>query len=361
MNGDISLRAAEIHKEFSNTWTLDTRDITRPAAEKILEDLINQSPPEMNGRLRAEFNGYGPLGNLITDEQVSEVIVNGSREIWFERSGKLFKHPDIFLTRQTFKNTVERICTEAGININLAEPFADGRWRCFRVHAACAPLTSCEFHLTLRRIRETPWTFESLENHGWAKPEQLKLLSGLVNTRKNILFVGMTGSGKTSVLGAALKSLPGDERAVIIEDTDELPVPNPASTKLLSRAAGSAPLKEIDLAELVKQSLRMRPQRLVVGEVRGGEAKDLLMALATGHSGSLGTLHAADPRQALLRLEMLVQLGAPQWNTQAIRQLIHLSVDNIIVCGNANGHRRLEGLYKVAALESFGFLVEQLG
>src|SRR6185437_9764012 len=109
-----------------------------------------------------------------------------------------------------------------------------------------------------------------------------------------------------------------------------------------------------------RQSLRMRPFRIVMGEVRGGEAKDLLLALATGHSGSLGTLHASEARQALLRLEMLVQLGAPQWSLQAIRQLIQLSVDGLVVCGYENGHRCLKGIYNVAALEAFGFLLEPI-
>jgi pilus assembly protein CpaF len=129
---------------------------------------------------------------------------------------------------------------------------------------------------------------------------------------------------------------------------------------MLTRGTGSPSLPEVTLSDLVRQSLRMRPSRLIMGEVRGPEAKDLLLALATGHSGSLGTLHASDPRQALLRLEMLVQLGAPQWSVQAVRQLIQLSVDTLVVCGNENGHRCLKGIYKVAALESFGFLLEDI-
>jgi pilus assembly protein CpaF len=147
---------------------------------------------------------------------------------------------------------------------------------------------------------------------------------------------------------------------VILEDTDELPRPNSASTKLLTRSLASAELPEITLADLLRQSLRMRPFRIVMGEVRGAEAKDLILALATGHSGSLGTLHASEARQALLRLEMLIQLGAPQWSVQAIRQLIQLSVDVLVVCGNRDGHRCLEGIFRVAALESFGFLLEPI-
>ncbi len=360
MNGELVAHARQIQKKFSETWTLDTRDLVRPAAEKVLEDLIAQAPFEMSQRLRGEFFQLGPLEALTADESVTEIIVNGSREIWYESAGRFLRHPDSFLTPSTFKNTVERICSEAGATVNLAEPFADGRWRNFRMHLVSAPLADREFHLTLRRISAVPWTLARLQECGWADSKSMDRLKELVATRKNIIFIGATGSGKTSVLGAALKAIPADERAVIIEDTDELPVPNAASTKLLTRCSSASALREVTLAELVKQSLRMRPHRLVVGEVRGGEAKDLLLALATGHTGSLGTLHATDPRQALLRLEMLVQMGAPQWSTQAIRQLIHLSVDHIVLCGNANGHRRLEGLYKVAALESFGFLLEQI-
>jgi pilus assembly protein CpaF len=195
---------------------------------------------------------------------------------------------------------------------------------------------------------------------GWCAPEQSALLQDLLARRQTVLVVGPTGSGKTSVLGACLKELPAQERVVILEDTDELPLPNSASTKLLTRAQASPTLPDVSLTDLVKQSLRMRPFRLAIGEVRGAEAKDLLLALATGHEGSWGTLHASDPRQALLRLEMLIQMGAPQWSLQAIRQLMQLSLNAIVVCGNKNGHRFLEGIYRVAALESVGLLLEPL-
>jgi pilus assembly protein CpaF len=275
-----------------------------------------------------------------------------------ERSGHFIRCQDAFLSEQTFKNFVDRLCGQAQIKVDLAAPFADGRWLGFRVHLGCAPLTHCPFHLTLRRLPENPWTLTQLVEAGWSNREQATTIRAWIEQRKNILFLGPTGCGKTTVLGACLKELPVNERVVILEDTDELPRPNSASTKLLTRATASASLPEVTLTDLVRQSLRMRPFRIVMGEVRGGEAKDLLLALATGHSGSLGTLHAAEARQALLRLEMLVQLGAPQWNVQAIRQLIQLSVEGLVVCGFSGGHRRLHGLFKVAALESFGFLLE---
>ncbi len=359
MSGELAERALNIQKNFSSTWSFDTSDLARPAADKVLDDLIRESPPDLVTRLQNEFFRLGPLEPLLADPAVTEIIANGQDEIWFERDGRLRKHADAFLTAPTFHNAVDRICSEAGMTLNLAQPFADGRWRSFRVHLARAPLVSRDFHICLRRIESSPWTLERLQRAGWATSGQIAALENVIRARLNLLIVGATGSGKTSVLGALLQSLAADERAVILEDTDELPIANAASIKLLSRPCSPA-LREVNLSELVRQSLRMRPHRLVVGEVRGGEAKDLLMALATGHSGSLGTLHAADARQALLRLEMLVQMGAPQWNVQAVRQLIQFSVDAVAVCGNESGHRRLEGLYKVAALESFGFLVERL-
>lgn len=357
---NLETEVTAILAAFEKTWTFDIQDITRPSAEQVVRDLIALRPESQRPRLEAEFFAAGPLTPLITDPRTQEIIVNGRREIWFEREGHFARLEDSFLSDLTFKNFIDRTCTEAETKIDLSQPFTNGRWHGFRLHLACAPLTHCTYHLSLRRMPENPWTLEKLETAGWCDPTAAALLRQLIQERKNVIVIGPTGSGKTSVLGACLKELAPNERTVIIEDTDELPLPNRASTKMLSRPQLSPSLLEVDLAELVKQSLRMRPFRLVVGEVRGAEAKDLLLALATGHSGSWGTLHASDAKQALLRLEMLIQLGAPQWSLQAIRQLLHLSVDALVVCGMENGHRRLQGVFKVAALESFGFLLEPL-
>ncbi len=360
MNGELKARAQEIQDEFTKVWTFDSQDLVRPPADDLLASLIEKSPTPIVSRLKTEFFGVGPIEDLVNDPQVQEIVINGGDNIWFERDGKFQKWTDAFLSDGTFKRFVDRVAAESGMVLDLEKPFADGRWRGFRVHMVCAPLSNRSFHITFRRLPQNPWTLEKLLDHNWCAPEQMECLRKLIEDKKNLLFIGPTGCGKTSVLGACLKSLPAEERVVIIEDTDELPITNEASTKLLTRQATSTALKEVSLCELVKQSLRMRPFRLVVGEVRGVEAKDLMLALATGHSGSLGTLHAREAREALIRLEMLVQMGAPQWNLQAIRQLIQLSVDGLVVCGNKNGHRQLEGIFRVAALESFGFLMEQI-
>ena len=195
----------------------------------------------------------------------------------------------------------------------------------------------------------------------WASSDDMAVLRRLLGERANLLVAGPTGTGKTSLLSALLAELPREERVVIVEDTDEIRVPNEASTKLLTR---------IDAQRNIAQSLnkrrwfakklaRMRPQRLVVGEVRGNEAKDLLLALSTGHSGSFGSIHASSARQALLRLEMLVQMGAPDWSLETIRQLIYLSLHALIVVKLESGTRRLDGVYRISTLEKCGFLLEK--
>ncbi len=360
MNCELKEEASDISRAFSNAWSFDGRDLERPSAEQLLNNLVEKSTEAHRARLREEFFGLGPLQSLVDDDSVLEIVINGPHEILFEKAGRLQQLQDEFLSQNTFNSFVAKICREARIKVDLAQPFADGRWQNFRIHIGCFPLTHCSHHITLRRVSASRWTLEQLQSLDWATPKQIEIMRKLIHERKNLLFVGPTGCGKTTALGACLASLPETERTVIIEDTDELHRPNLASTKLLTRAQGSESLPEVSLDVLVRQSLRMRPQRLVMGEVRSGEAKDLLLALATGHSGSMGTLHASDARQALLRLEMLVQLGAPQWNVLAIRQLIHLSVEALVVCGFQNGKRQLEGIFKVAALESIGFLLEPL-
>lgn len=360
MVAELSKQTDSILREFEQVWSFDGRDFARPNADEMLRQLINKAPPEMRERLEQEFFAEGPLHSILATPHLQEIIVNGPEDIWVESQGRFWRHEDRFLSETTFKNFIDRVCAEAAVKIDLSQPFIDGRWRDFRLHMGQAPLTHCSYHLNLRRLPSSPWTLSLLQEAGWAPSKRIELLRDLVRQKKNILFIGPTGCGKTTVLGACLREMENEERVVIIEDTDELVRPNSASAKLLTRGRLSESLAEVTLTDLVRQSLRMRPSRLVMGEVRGAEAKDLLLALATGHSGSMGTLHASDPRQALLRLEMLVQLGAPQWNTQAIRQLIQLSVDTLVVCGNENGHRRLEGIYRVAALESFGFLLEPM-
>lgn len=324
-----------------------------------LTDLILTYSSEIQERLKEEYFANGPLDPLLQNPDISEIILQGPEQIWFEYQGELKLYHDSFLSELTFENFVHRLSEEAHILVNLNTPCGDGFWQHHRVHIIKPPLSK-QPQISLRKHPRESWTLAKLAELNWAPPTTIKAIRQWLKEEKNFLIIGPTGSGKTSVLNACLQELSPQERVVCMEDTDELAPRAGASCKLHTRFDTHNLLKDFNLADLVKQSLRMRPSRLVVGEVRGPEAKDLLLALATGHRGSLGTLHASDPRQALIRLEMLVQLGAGQWDHQAIRQLIKLSVDGLLVVGKSGSKRKCEGLYQIASLENFGFLVDQV-
>lgn len=308
-------------------------------------------------RWSLELYDSGPLAQLLNDPDVTEVIAQGHEAIVFEKHGQLQLLHDAFLSPLTFRNFIFRLMQEAQIRTDFQQPCSDGQWREFRVHLIQRPLVPYEFHLTLRRQQPVAFTLEDLKNKEMLSQEQKLILEHIVQEKKNALVIGPTGSGKTTLLNALLQEAKG-ERIIALEDTVELKMPNTISTSLLTRYDSQGHLKNFDMSDLLRQSLRMRPERIVVGEIRGGEATQLLMALATGHSGSFGTLHAEDPWQALLRLEMLTQMGAPQWTLQSIRQLIFQSLDMVIVVDQVDKKRKLKGVFEISSLEPHGFLLE---
>jgi len=339
--------------------------------EKIVQET---SPSQYRQRLMNEFFYLGPIHPLIQDTEISEIIVNGQFHIVYEKQGVLREWDDCFLSELTFSNFIHRICEETKMILTLNQLFVDGNWSGWRVHLTRNPVVHVDFHLSLRRHPKNPWTFLQLKNQQWAPDRAIDLIQKLIQKRSNMLICGPTSSGKTSVLNACLQCLDSNERVITIEDSDELLLPNNVSTKLLTRLAAQGNLVHIEQTELVKQSLRMRPDRIIMGETRGKEAKDLLMALATGHTGSLGTIHAKDHKQALWRLEMLIQMGAPSWKTETIRQMIAFGIDHLIIldrvpinedCTDSSsptqrGIRKLMGIYKLSGVENTGFLFEAL-
>ncbi|MDG0815451.1 CpaF family protein [Bdellovibrio svalbardensis] len=327
--------------------------------DSIINDKTQRLASEVKARVCAEFESWGPLDSLLADENITEILINGPSHIWFEKEGRLFPHEDSFFSELSFRNCLERICQQAKTHISVEHPCADGQFLEFRLSLIGTDLTKSAPHLALRRHPKNPWTFAKLADKGWCDPQWLPFFQKLVDQRKSFLVVGSTGSGKTSVLNSFLNLLPSNERVVVIEDTPEIALPNTACMKLLTREDPHGLLPTVDQTQLVKRALRLRPDRIAMGEVRGAEAKDFLMALATGHSGSFGTLHAQDASQALIRLEMLIQMGAPQWSLSAIRRLIQLSLDYVVVTERvASGERKFKGAYRLCSLEDQGFLIE---
>ncbi len=290
------------------------------------------------------------------DLEITEILILNTQEIWFEKAGIFSKASVTFESALHYQNFFHQICDEAGVQFNYEHPYTDGQWKHFRIHI-CAPPISQDVCLTLRRLKQSPICLESLQKKGWCDLASMEFLKTSVHNKKNIVVVGGTGSGKTTLLNSLVNEARND-RCVFIEDTPELLCANPFSSKLLTRKDYQGQLKELNQSDLLRQSLRMRPDRLIVGEVRSGEAKDLLMALSTGHAGSMTSLHAGSASEALLRLEMLVQMGAPQWGLSAIRRLIQLTVDCIVVTQKQKNSWRLQGVYKISSLEEFGFTVE---
>lgn len=355
---------ADIQKLSINEFMLSSDEETVLRSKKI-DQLVREKtlthPTEIQKRIFGELDSWGPLEELFQDESITEILVNGPAQIWFEKSGRLHRHPDFFFSELSFRNCLERICQEAKVHISVEHPCTDGHFLDFRLSLIGTNLTQTAPHLSLRRHPKNPWSFEKLSEQGWCEKRWIPFFQRITEERRNILVIGSTGSGKTSVLNSFLGLMSDNERVVAIEDTSEIALPNGASMKLLTREDPHGLLPTVDQTQLVKRSLRLRPDRIVMGEVRGHEAKDFLMALATGHTGSFGTLHAQDAHQALIRLEMLIQMGAPQWNLTAIRRLIQLSLDYIVVTERADsGERKFKGAFRLCSLEDHGFLVESV-
>lgn len=330
-----------------------------PELRDYFNSFQKQVPAELQSRLEAEYFGLGPLVELVDDEAINEIVINGPKDIFYEKNMSWHQHQEYFLTNLTYYQFIQRLCHESGSNLSKKHPFLCTKWRDFRVHISEASISG-QHSMSLRRHPKEHWSFRKLLDLDWCGDYDLELLQDAIEQKQNILVIGATGSGKTSLMNALLDYISFEDRCVILEDTDELFCPNPLSIKLLTRQEEQEnKLDPVNLEELVKQSLRMRPDRLVLGEVRGSEAKDLLMALATGHKGSIASLHADSAQEALLRLEMLIQLGAPNWSIEAIRRLIYLSIDKIVVVKKKKGIRKLDSLWKIHSLEKFGLTLHQ--
>ncbi|MCI6536127.1 MAG: CpaF family protein [Lachnospiraceae bacterium] len=283
-------------------------------------------------QIYSSIRGFGLLDSIMSDDSITEVMINGPDHIFIEQNGKLFRLNKKFESQRRLEDVIQRIVGLAGREVNQANPICDTRLPDgSRVNVVLPPIALCGPTLTIRKFSKTPMTIERLIEYGSLTQEIANKLEVLVKAKYNIFISGGTGSGKTTFLNALSNYIPKDERVITIEDSAELQIVGIDNlVSLETRNANTSGAGQITIRDLIKSSLRMRPERIIVGEVRGGEALDMLQAMNTGHDGSLSTGHANSTQDMLSRLETMVLQGAAGLPLPAIRQQIASAVDIII-------------------------------
>lgn len=324
------------------TETMSLKQIDDEELEEKVESVVNERlrdvycPIEKKvsimQQVYSSIRGFGLLDSIIKDETITEVMINGPEHIFIEQSGRLFRLDRQFESQRRLEDIIQRIVGLAGREVNQANPICDTRLPDgSRVNVVLPPIALCGPTLTIRKFSKTPMTVEKLIQYGSITAEIADKLRLLVKAKYNIFISGGTGSGKTTFLNALSNFIPRDERVITIEDSAELQIAGVDNlVSLETRNANASGAGQITIRDLIKSSLRMRPERIIVGEVRGGEALDMLQAMNTGHDGSLSTGHANSTEDMLSRLETMVLQGSAGLPLEAIRQQIASALDIII-------------------------------
>lgn len=358
-----------IHEQLISEMDLRRKDVhsmsddqLRVEAENLIDQIIVRLKPDLPdhfelGKLRVsvlnEAVGLGPLERFIEDDSITEIMVNNHREIFVERAGKLVKSGESFSSDQAVLSVIERIITPLGRRIDESSPMVDARLKDgSRVNAIIPPLAIKGPSLTIRKFAKQRLTFNDIIKYGSISHAMVDFLKICVEQRKNIIVSGGTGSGKTTLLNVLSNFIPDSERIITVEDAAELRLYQPNLVSLEAKPANLEGRGAVSIRELVKNTLRMRPDRIVVGECRGGEALDMLQAMNTGHDGSLTTAHANSPRDALSRLEVMVLMAGMDLPVTAIREQVASAV-NIIVQQTryACGSRKITKITEVTGIE----------
>jgi pilus assembly protein CpaF len=316
------------------------------------------SPEALVGDMADEALGLGPLERLLADPSVSEVMVIDAHNIYVERNGRLTLSDARFTDEERVRAVIERIVTPLGRRIDESSPLVDARLADgSRVNVVIRPLALRGSCITIRKFARTPLTLDKLVEFGAMSEQMGRFLTRSVKAKKNIVIAGGTGSGKTTLLNVLSAAIPEDERIVTIEDAAELKLSQPHVVALESRPANMEGKGEIAIRELVKNALRMRPDRIVVGECRGGEALDMLQAMNTGHDGSLTTTHANSPVEALMRLETLSLMAGLALPPRAIREQIAKSIHLLVQQSRlSDGSRKVTAVAELCGLDPNGNL-----
>ncbi len=334
-------------------WALDQEEavpLTRADRLELLQEIAD------------DVLGYGPIDPLLSDPEVSEIMVNGPYRVYVERHGKIHRTPTRFVDATHLERIIEKIVGQMGRRIDESNPMVDARLPDgSRVNAVIHPLAIDGPFLTIRKFAVDPFTEEDLIGFGTMTRETADLLRACVAGRLNVLISGATGAGKTTLLNVLSSYLPTDERIVTVEDAAELQLRQEHVLSLEYRPANIEGKGEVTIRDLVRNALRMRPDRIVVGEVRGGESLDMLQAMNTGHDGSLTTVHANSPRDSLARVETMALMSGMDLPVRAIREQLASALHVIVHLSRfRDGARRITHITEVAGMEGETITLQDL-
>ncbi|MEO2089298.1 MAG: CpaF family protein, partial [Gemmataceae bacterium] len=340
---DIAIATRRILDEQQELLTLEERD-------RVVKEIQD------------EVFGLGPLEPLLKDPTVSEVMVNGPKKIYVERRGKIEKSEVTFRDNDHLLQIIDRIVSKVGRRVDETSPLCDARLPDgSRVNAVIPPIALDGASLSIRRFGATPLKLEDLLNYKAFTPEMAMLLEGAIKARLNTVISGGTGSGKTTLLNTLSAFIPGDERLVTIEDAAELQLQQDHIVRMETRPPNIEGKGAITCRDLVKNALRMRPDRIIVGECRGSEALDMLQAMNTGHAGSMTTLHSNTPRDALARLETMIMMAGTELPIKAMRQQISSAVDLVIQISRLQGGpRKMVSITEVMNMEQETIIMQEI-
>lgn len=339
--GSAVVDREEMQKLLDEAVNDEEYDIPRPERRRISMELFN------------DIMGYGPIEELLENPEYSEVMVNGPEQVYVERKGKLILTDVKFRDDKHLMNIIDRIVSQIGRHIDEASPMVDARLPDgSRVNAIIPPISLVGPVLTIRKFGKTPVSAAQLVQWGSLTPKMLCFLEACVKGKLNIVVSGGTGSGKTTLLNVLSSYIPEDERIVTIEDAAEVQLKQEHVVTLESRPANLEGKGQISIRDLVRNALRMRPDRIIVGEVRGGETLDMLQAMNTGHDGSLTTTHANSPRDTMSRIETLVMMSGMELPVRAIRDQASSAIDLIVQQSRLrDGSRKVTQVTEVVGME----------
>jgi pilus assembly protein CpaF len=348
---------AEMDPTTDVTRVNEVRSAIQDLFEQVLaEENIVLSRPERQRlfeQIAAEILGFGPLQPLLDDDTITEVMVNGAKNIYIERTGKISRVPVSFESDEHVMRIIDRIVAPLGRRIDESSPYVDARLPDgSRVNAVIPPISLVGPVLTVRKFSRNPITIEQLISFGTVTPEALQFLKACVESKLNMVISGGTGSGKTTLLNILSQYIPADERIITVENAAELQLRQEHVVTLESRPPNIEGRGEVTIRQLVINCLRMRPDRIIVGEIRDEAALDMLQAMNTGHDGSLTTCHSNSPRDTLARLETMVMMAGMELPVRAIREQVSSAIDLIVHQERMrDGTRKIVNITEVSGME----------